>query len=160
MVSQPLPMRSPKQLHTPCALLSCLFLFMFYTACRRLQDQPTNPVPHSAERFFTVPEGTAPAFLQIAAGLRRLEERDGFVDDYVNRAGFPRWEFGQPGSNGSGLLAAYPSIDPTDAKALSWAGLQDTNAWNTMMTNNPTQANNYLLRIAKHRVNTAGTPCN
>ena len=98
-------MRPLKPLLAPCALLSCLFLFMVYSACRRLQDLPTNPLPHAAERFFTVPERTAPAFRQIAAGLRRLQERDHFVDDYVNRAGFPRWEFGQPGLNRSGQMS-------------------------------------------------------
>ncbi|MCW3073340.1 MAG: 4Fe-4S dicluster protein [Flaviaesturariibacter sp.] len=57
------------------------------------------------------------------------------------------------------LVDAYPNINPLDAKALSWAGLQATNAWDSINTNHPSEATDILVRISKHRVATSGTPC-
>lgn len=60
----------------------------------------------------------------------------------------------------SALMSLFPSLDPTEATALSWGGLSDTTAWSIYQTANPTDALNLLSLNAQHRVLTKGTGCN
>ena len=42
------------------------------------------------------------------------------------------------------LQTMFPNISTTDADALSWGGLGDTQAWRDMLNNDPTKANNII----------------
>jgi len=57
------------------------------------------------------------------------------------------------------LLSAYPNLDTLDAKALAWAGLEGTPAYDSIMTNHPSEYSDLQLRNSQHRVNSKGTPC-
>jgi hypothetical protein len=60
----------------------------------------------------------------------------------------------------SSLLSAYPNLDPLDAKALAWGGLEGTPAYDSIRTNHPSEFTDLQSRNAQHRVHTKGTPCN
>lgn len=57
------------------------------------------------------------------------------------------------------LLSAFPSLDPIDAKALSWGGLQNTNAFDSIRSNHPLEYDDLRSRNAQHRIHSKGTPC-
>ncbi len=59
----------------------------------------------------------------------------------------------------SSLISAFPGLDPLDAKALAWGGLQGTPAFDSIQINHPTEYTDLLVRNSQHRVSTKGTPC-
>lgn len=58
----------------------------------------------------------------------------------------------------SSLLSAFPTLDPLDAKALAWGGLQDTPAYDSIRVNHPAEYDDLRVRNSQHRANTKGTP--
>lgn len=54
------------------------------------------------------------------------------------------------------LQAMFPGMSDTDAAALSWGGLGDTQAWKDMLTNNPDQANKIVSTNQQYK-NSTGT---
>lgn len=56
-------------------------------------------------------------------------------------------------------MQAYPNLDPLDAKALSWIGLQGSNAWDSIQTNHPDHVDDMNKRNMYHFLHIKGTPC-
>lgn len=58
------------------------------------------------------------------------------------------------------LLSAFPNLDSTDAKALAWGGLEGTPAYDSIMTNHPSEFTDFQRRSSNHRTSDKGTKCN
>lgn len=60
------------------------------------------------------------------------------------------------------LMTLFSNLDPDTAEALCWGGLQDTAAWNTILTTDPTRAASIITKNQQHRYHNttgAGTGC-
>lgn len=61
----------------------------------------------------------------------------------------------------NGLREMFPNLPLEDAKALSWEGLQKTQAWTDLLAKNPSEANDIALKGDEYEAgHTKGTRCN
>jgi len=62
-------------------------------SCRHEQDIVENKNANSVEvKFFTVPSNSTDASKAIAARIKRENDKTHFVEKFVKRVGYPRWD--------------------------------------------------------------------
>ncbi|ODT35953.1 MAG: hypothetical protein ABS67_00065 [Niabella sp. SCN 42-15] len=87
------------------------------------------------------------AYLQYTGSYGILKNHNEIANQYVD-------------SLASALKANFPNMTAVDAKALSWGGLQDTNAWDSIQDNHFEDSQEILSINAKYRIaNGKGTKC-
>jgi len=71
--------------------LITLISSILVNACRKF-DHQSKPKIDKAERFLTLPPNVHPAVKRVVEKIRRVNQRTNFLNDFISRQGFARWD--------------------------------------------------------------------
>jgi hypothetical protein len=89
--------------------LSIFILFIAalfsFNSCKKTDIAQTVPEINYEEKFFTIPEGTSPAVIRIINKIKMQNNQYHFVNSFVKKHGFPKWEYAQVQAGNSRVSA-------------------------------------------------------
>jgi hypothetical protein len=87
--------KNSTRIHTSPILLLLLFICLIYSNSCKKPDVSPEPAPETLKEennFFTLPANASIEIKTIAASIKKHDNKNHFLEDFIKRVGYPRWD--------------------------------------------------------------------